>query len=205
MSSYSGLSTITSVSSNQDDLELGHLGDMPSTLKRALRGFGRCRMIPWRGNGSATPTQMSSITLSMRCGSRLAAVNKSSQLHKISDSTKPLEQAFTHEDIVNSDLGKCTALYGMTTISLAPGRLATIGGVVLSKNKYYGLTVAHAFADACNADTTTTSSELGGNDTEFAFDEEDEEETGETSLSDVAVTSQSRWSSPISRAELIWI
>ena len=85
---------------------------------------------------------------------------------RLSDSSKPLEQAFTNEDIVHSDFDKCSAFYGMTIISLATGRLATIGSFILSKNIYYSLTGAPAFADACKADTTTALSEVGGNDTE---------------------------------------
>ena len=99
-------------------------------------------------------------------------------------------ESFRHRQVVDSQLDECTILYGMPVMCAATGRRATIGGVVLSNSKYYGFTVGHAFTDQYNTNPAKDSPEAEGNDPDFVIDDEDEEEIGETDLSDIAITSQ---------------
>lgn len=100
----------------------------------------------------------------------------------------------TNDAIVNiADAIHCTDLHGMSVLSTATGKTASLGGILVSNNRYFGLTVRHSFLES----NTPTSRDVVGsppascdNNHEFAFDSDEEEELGEVDMSDAAITSQ---------------
>jgi hypothetical protein len=80
----------------------------------------------------------------------------------------------------------CNALYGMPILITATGKVATLGGVLFSNSKFFGLTVRHSFLEACkttSGDTIQNPATSRDDNHEFAFDSD---------MSDATITSQDR-------------
>ncbi|KAF8859609.1 hypothetical protein BDZ45DRAFT_353474 [Acephala macrosclerotiorum] len=102
---------------------------------------------------------------------------------KINDVGLPVTDAMVH----------CTALYGMPVSSTATGKTASLGGVLVSNSRCFGLTVRHSFFEAgktTSRDTIESPPTSCDNNHEFAFDSDEEEEVSEVDVSDDAITSQ---------------
>ncbi|KAH6664905.1 hypothetical protein B0J14DRAFT_681363 [Halenospora varia] len=91
-------------------------------------------------------------------------------------------------------------LHGMAVSGGGTLERATIGGIIHSSNKYYGLTVCHSFMEAhddtTGGDVDYLSSDVG--DAEFTIDSDDEESTMKLGISDATITSQASISSAAS-------
>jgi len=83
-----------------------------------------------------------------------------------------------------------TDFLGVPIFCTSTGRRATLGGIICSKDRHYGLTVAHAFADNPQSKEDTSLNDESGAESEFAFDQDDEEITNnESTLTPVAYSS----------------
>lgn len=82
--------------------------------------------------------------------------------------------------------------YGIPIIGSSTNMLSTIGGILHSNGVFYGLTVSHIFGNPTQLlSFSVPSPDQQGDDSEFAFDEDDEE-VQEIDMTDVAITSQGK-------------
>lgn len=118
------------------------------------------------------------------------------------------------ENALASSLTECTTLYGMPIFSRVTGKAATIGVIIVSNDRLYGITVCHSVVESpenipeMTSEATQSARSLNPlslpfaaessittdnhDDPEFAFDSEEEvdEYLGELNSFDATITSQ---------------
>lgn len=102
----------------------------------------------------------------------------------------------TNEEFPRAPLLNCTSLYGMPVLTQISGRKTTIGGIIVSSDRFYGLTVSHSIIQATKSGLGDIPESINGSSTadddygDFAFDSDEEETTIEGDVADAAITSK---------------